>query len=456
MRIRNKLTFLFTAIIAGLLLAFALVVYISFSQNRKEEYYSLLHHTAITKANLLLDAKVEPKVLQLIYRSSENTLFQEEVAIYDTAFNLLYHDAVDIDKVKETRGMIDDIIKKKEIRFNNGQMQVVGILYKHNNSDYVITAAANDEYGYAKLNNLKYTLVICFFVAVVLIFFAGKFIVNKAMQPVADIISKAEEITATNLDLRIPEGSGKDEIAELAITFNAMLDRLEKSFDAQKEFVSNISHELRTPLTAMLAELQLTLSNQRTNDEYKASIRHAIGDAHKLVRLSNGLLDLAKANYDQTEVTFKKIRLDEVLLDARIDVLHKHPEYKVNMVFFEGELEEENFITVKGNEYLLKVAFMNLIENGCKFSDDKTSHVTITYYGDKTILRFKDNGIGIDSNELPLIFTFFYRGENKNYADGTGIGLSLTKKIVDLHQGSISIVSQVNEGTTFTVELTHV
>ncbi len=454
MTIRNKLTLLFTSIIAALLFAFALVVYFAYSGNREEEYYKLLHNTAITKANLLLDAKVTPSVLQLIYHNSENTLFQEEVAIYDTAFHLLYHDAVEIDKVKETKQMIDDIVRKKTIKFYLGDMQVVGILYHHNNNDYVITAAANDQYGYTKLRNLKFTLIISFFIAIIFIFLTGKFIANKALRPVTDMVNKVEEISATNLDLRIHEGNGKDEMAELAGTFNEMLNRLEKSFNAQKEFVSNISHELRTPLTAMLAELQLTFSNPRSNEEYKESIHHAIHDAKKLVRLSNSLLDLAKANYDQTEITFKEVRLDEIVVEARNDVLHNHPEYKVNIIF-ETEIEDDDLISVKGNEYLLKVAFMNLMENGCKFSEEKESTVAITYFRDKTILRFRDNGIGIDEKELPDIFTSFYRGENTKYAEGNGIGLSLTKKIIDLHQGSISIFSTLNEGTTFTIELTH-
>lgn len=455
MKIRNKLTILFTAIIAALMLAFALAIYFSFSNNREEEYYELLRHTAITKANLLLDAKVEPAVLQLIYRHSENSLFQEEVAIYDTAFNLLYHDAVDIDKVKETRQMIDEIINKKEIRFYLGELQAVGLLYKHNGSKYVITAAANDHYGYAKVRSLKYTLIIAFIISIIFIFIAGTFFSKQALRPVSDMVDKVKEITATNLDLRIPEGTGKDEIAELAVTFNEMLNRLEKSFDAQKEFVSNVSHELRTLLTAMLAELQLTISNKRTNEEYKNSIQHGISDVQKLVRLSNGLLDLAKASYDQTEITFKDLRLDEILLDARNDVLHNQTGYKVNIIF-EKEIENDDFISVKGNEYLLKVAFMNLIENGCKFSEKNESTVAITYFKDLTILRFQDNGIGIDQKDLPNIFTSFYRGENKKYASGNGIGLSLAQKIIKLHKGDISIVSKVGEGTTFAVELPHI
>ena len=455
MTIRNRLTFLFMAVIAALLLVFAWVIYFSFSGNREEGYYSSLRQTAITKANLLLDAKIPPRVLQLIYKHSPNSLFQEEVAIYDTSFHLLYHDAVEIDKVKETRKMIDEIVAKKQIKFYQGEMQVVGIFYHHNNKDYVITAAANDQYGYAKLRNLKYTLIISFFVSIIFIYIAGHIFSAKALKPVSDMVDKVEEITATNLDLRINEGNGKDEIAELAITFNAMLNRLEKSFDAQKEFVSNISHELRTPLTAMLTELQVTAEKERSNEYYKDAIDHAIGDAQKVVRLSNSLLDLAKANYDHTEIAFKELRIDELILDARNDVLHDRPSCKIN-VLFETEIEDDDFISVLGNEYLLRVAFINLMENGCKFSKDNEAAIAITYFKDKTILRFHDHGIGIDADELPHIFTAFYRGANRQFAGGNGIGLSLTKKIIDLHKGSITVNSIKDEGTTFTVELPHV
>ena len=455
MTIRNRLTFLFTAIIAALLLIFALVVYFSFSQNREEEYYSSLRHTAITKANLLLDAKIPPRVLQLIYKHSPNTLFQEEVAIYDTSFHLLYHDAVEIDKVKETRQMIDEIVAKKQIKFYQGEMQVVGILYNHDNKDYIITSAANDQYGYAKLRNLKYTLITAFFVAIIFIYIAGHIFSSKALKPVSDMVDEVEEITATNLDLRIKEGNGKDEIAELAVTFNAMLNRLEKSFDAQKEFVSNISHELRTPITAMLTEFQVTVEKERSNEFYKDAINHAISDTQKLVRLSNSLLDLAKANYDHTEISFKEIRLDEVLLDARNDTIHDHPDFKISIIF-EREIEDDDFISVLGNEYLMKVAFMNLMENGCKFSLGKELSVAITYFKDKTILRFQDHGIGISEDEIPKIFNSFYRGGDKKFVGGNGIGLSLTQKIVELHKGLISVNSQIGIGTTFTIELLHV
>lgn len=455
MKIRLKLTLIFTALFAAVLLAFAFVIYLSYSRNREEEYYRRLKQQAVTKANLLLDAKVAPSVLQLIYKNSTNTLYQEEVAIYDTDFHLLYHDAVDIDKVKETRPMIDSIIRLNEIQFYLGKMQAVGFLYHYHDKNYVITSAALDENGYNKVNNLKYTLIICFTGAILLTIMAGIFFSRKALRPVLKMVRRVEDITATNLDLRVDEGNRKDEIAELAVTFNQMLDRLERSFDSQKQFVSNISHELRTPMSSVITELELAVSKSRTETEYKTTISLALADANKIVKLSNSLLDLAKASYDQTEINFKDVRLDELLLDARTQVLKSNPGYQVN-ILFEREIENDDFISVKGNEYLLKVAFINLIENGCKFSNDKRISVAISFHDKNTILRFSDTGIGIPTEDLPNIFTPFYRGTNKGFAYGNGIGLSLTQKIIHLHHGTIAVVSATGEGTTFTVELPHI
>ena len=456
MQIKTRLTLLFTSFVAALLLAFALTVYFTSSQTREEEYFKRLKQQASTKANLLFDTKVDPTVLQLIYKKAPDALFSEEVAIYDTTFHLLYHDAVEIDKVKETKGMIDSIVSLKEIRFYLNDLQVVGFLYEHHNKHYVITAAAKDEYGLTRLTNLRNTLIISFLISVIIIFFVGQFLAQQSLKPVLALVDKVKKITATNLDLRVDEGNRKDEISALAVTFNEMLNRLESSFDAQKQFVSNISHELRTPLAVIISELELATNKERNVQEYKEVIGLALQDARRLARLANGLLDFAKANYDQTEITFKEIRLDEVLLDARQQAIKSNPNYKIQIKFTDDEAEDDDYISVNGNEYLLKVAFVNLMENGCKFSPDNACTVTIAHKHPLAVLQFADNGIGISKEDLPNIFTPFYRGSNKQYADGNGIGLSLTQKIINLHNGNISVDTKENTGTVFTIELVHV
>ncbi|NLR57597.1 HAMP domain-containing protein [Chitinophaga polysaccharea] len=454
MKIKIRLILLFLVLFGGLLLAFAVFIYISSARTRKDEYYEHLKREAITKANMLLDAKVSAGVLQLMYKNADNALFGEEVALYDTAFHLLYHDAVQIDKVKETKAMINDILQQSEIRFEQGRLQVVGLLFEHNGTHYVITAAAIDKYGLQRLQRFKYSLVFSFIGIIGLTIIAGYFFVGKALKPVADMVDKVEEITATNLDLRVPVQNEKDEIGELATTFNKMLDRLENSFDAQKQFVSNISHELRTPLATIVGELQIALTKDRSGQEYKEVILLALADARRLVKLSNGLLDLAKANYDQTEVSRRELRIDELLMDARSAVIKTAEDYKVD-IRFEQEIEDDDFISVNGNEYLLKVAFINLMENACKFSADHQCTVSISYHENKLVLRFMDRGIGIADADIPYIFTAFFRGGNNDFTRGNGIGLSLTQKIIAMHEGNISVWSRTGEGSIFTVEMPH-
>lgn len=451
MKIRTRLTILFTLVTATILLVFAAIIIYSAKENREREFYALLKKEAITKANLILNAEIDSKTLQDIYRNNRATLNEVEVAIYNPSFKLLYHDAVDIDVVKETKPMIDEIAKKGEIQFYQKEWQVIGTTYQFEGKKYIITAAAYDGFGYVKIYNLIETCIIVFIISILVLFMAGRFFSKQAFEPIVNMTDKAKMISATNLDLRLDTNESKDEISELASTFNEMLNRLENSFDSQKHFVSNISHELRTPLSAIIAELELSTHKERNIEEYKTVILNTLQDAKKLAKLSNSLLDLAKANYDPSEIAFKQVRIDEVLLDARQQVQKSNPNYNI-AIHFENDFEDDNQISVNANEYLLKVAFVNLFENGCKFSDDKQSLVSISFEKNKIKLNFSDNGIGISTEELEHIFTPFYRGSNKTHADGNGIGLSLTKKIIQLHKGTISVFSKKNEGTTFTVQ----
>lgn len=458
MKTKTKLSLFFSFITATILLVFASVIYLSAKQSREKEFYHSLKKEAITKANVLFNAKVDSKTLQDIYRSNRKVLNEVEVAIYTPSFQLLYHDAVDIDIVKETPQMIDEIYKKKELQFYVDDWQGVGLTYEYDNQEYIITAAAFDLYGYNKLHTLLLTISVGFIISILIIFIAGRIFSKKAFKPIAQMNERVKIISATNLDLRLENDHNKDELSELAHTFNHMLNRLESSFDSQKDFVSNVAHELRTPLSAMITELDLTANKERTTEEYKLAIGNTLNDARKLARLSNSLLDFAKASYDPSEIAFRSVRIDEVLLDARHQVTRVNQGYIVH-IHFESDFykdENEGKMVVKGNEYLLKVAFVNLFENGCKFSSDNRSKITIALRDNKISLDFSDNGIGIPEKDLENIFIPFYRGENKSFSDGNGIGLSLTKKIIELHQGTIKASSTKNSETVFNVLIPYI
>lgn len=452
MKIRTQITLLFSLITASILLIFATIIYISAKQNRDKEFYSLLKKEAITKANLYFKAKVPSQTLQQIYHNNYKTIQEVEVAVYDKEFHLLYHDAVDIDFVKETPDMIHEIYSKGEIKFHQGDWQVIGLIYSYNNNKYIITAAAYDQYGYNELKSLLRNSCIIFIFSILFIILVGFYFSKKVFQPIKNLTTEMKKISANHLMVRLKTKPEKDELSELAITFNQMLNRLENSFETQKHFVSNISHELRTPLAAIIAELELSLHHQKTSEEYQEILKNALSDAKKITKLSNNLLDLAKASYDPSKITFKPTRIDEILIDACSQIQQVNAAYQTKLSF------EDDFIlysetVLMGNEYLLKVAFINLIENGCKFSEDHLCHISISTSNSKLQLKFSDRGIGIPTEDITKIFTPFYRGKNKSFTYGNGIGLSLTKKIIELHSGTINVTSQLHQGTTLTIQL---
>ncbi|KAB4882259.1 HAMP domain-containing histidine kinase, partial [Bacteroides thetaiotaomicron] len=155
------------------------------------------------------------------------------------------------------------------------------------------------------------------------------------------------------------------------------------------------------------------------------------------------------------QITMEEVRLDELLLDARELVLKAHPDYHIELVF-EQEAEEDNVLTVIGNSYLLTTAFVNLVENNCKYSSNRTSSVLIAYWEQWAIIRLSDNGVGMSDADKENLFKLFYRGENKNIAPGNGIGMVLTQKIIHLHKGELTVSSHKDEGTTFVVKLPHI
>ncbi|MCE7055496.1 HAMP domain-containing histidine kinase [Algoriphagus sp. AGSA1] len=452
MKVRTRITILFTLITASILFFFACVIYYSAKKNREQEFYALLEKEAITKANLFFNAQVESRTLQNIYRNNRQIINEVEVAIYNRDFQLLYHDDVIIDFVKETKSMIDEVYLNGDIRFYQEDWQVVGMLFDFEGSEYIITATAYDESGYNKLNSLLQNSVLVFIIAILFICIAGFFFSKKAFDPVKELTQKAKLISATNLDLRLTTNGNKDELTEMANTFNEMLERLERSFDAQKHFVSNVSHELRTPLAAIIAELELAVSRERNLQECKLVLQNVLSDSRKIVRLTNNLLDLAKASYDPSEISFRPLRIDEILLDARQQVEQAYPAYRI-AIQVEEDFEDDSQIMVNANEYLLKVAFGNLIENGCKYSNEKKITVIMSFAKEHCVLRFVDQGIGIADEDIPNLFSPFFRGENSHFSEGLGIGLSLTQKIVALHQGLITVASKKNMGTTITVQL---
>lgn len=448
MKIRTRLTLLFMLIAMLLTGIFGAVIYFSSEQERENSFYTELQNEAIAKADLYFTSSLSEKEMHKLYSTNNRTLNEVQVAIYDRDFHLIYHDDAKVDYLKETPEMIALIISGKKFRHTDHDIQSIGILYPINGINYAITAAANDTYGKNSINNLLVIILVAFASISAFIYFAGIFLSQKALQPVGDMASRIKDITAGKLQTRLNIGKDKDELSELAQSFNQMLERLENSFDSQKQFVSNISHELRTPLAAMISETEISLQRARTPEEYQQTLSSILEDAQNMNRLSQSLMDLAKAGYDEDEISFNELRADEVLLDSYAKILKENPSYHIS-INISDDLEEEDLM-LRGNEYLLKVAFNNLIENACKYSFDKKCFLNLSKEKSGLKISFLNHGSEIQREDLPYLFQVFYRSKNTSAQKGHGIGLFLTEKIVKLHHANISVSSE-NQTTVFSI-----
>lgn len=454
MKIRTKLTLQYAGLTAAVFLIFVTAVYYVSEHSRSNAFFRHLQSEAITKAHLFLNNQVDAQTMQSIYLNNQNFINEVEVAVYTPDSQILYHDALQNDIIKETPEMIQRILKKKEINFYNNQYQAIGFVYSFKGKEYIVTAAAFDGYGYANRDTLRDMLILLCLGGLTVLVIIGYVLSRSTLAPIRSIVREAEQITASQIDKRLPVKNEQDELGELSTTFNALLERLEKSFDSQKMFVSNVSHELRTPMAALTAELDLALLKQRTPEQYQSAIGNALQDSQRIIKLIDGLLNLAKADYRSEQIKMEEVRLDELLLDAREMVLKAHPDYHVELVF-DQEAEDDNVLTVNGNSYLLTTAFLNLVENNCKYSSNRTSFILISYWEQWAIIRLSDTGMGMSDKDKEHLFQLFYRGENKNAAAGYGIGMTLTQKIIHLHKGEITVSSHQGEGTTFIIKLPH-
>jgi signal transduction histidine kinase len=452
LNIRSRLTIQFTYIVTFILILFSFIIYYFSASYREAEFYSRLEKKALTTAKLLIEVKeVDYKLMKIIDRNSLNALHNERVMIYDDNDHQIYN-SLDNDSIQISKAFLDKIRNEKSIRYHEAKNEAIGLIFKLNSDHYAVIASAYDNYGRIKLYNLIWIILVGFIISIGSTIFFGIIYATKALKPMSDVVTQVDKINIASLDMRVNEGNGTDEIAQLAITFNKMLERLESAFEMQRSFVSNASHELRTPLTSITGQIEVSLMNPRTLEEYKAILESVLEDIKNLNALSNGLLDLAKASSDISAIALHLLRIDEILWETRAELLERKKDYKISIEFAQP-IDDENELIILGNHHLLKTAIVNLMDNACKFSSDKSVEIFLSVKNRDIVTEFKDKGMGIEPEDLEKVFHPFFRANNAKSISGNGLGLTLTERIIRIHSGSIAIESQPLKGTNVGVSI---
>lgn len=451
MKLRTKITLIFVFLTALLqITTFAFVFHFARKYTEKEFYLRLKQRATIAAQTYLEEDELAVENYEGILRSHLQILPDEKEEIYkvDAAGDLMSADSGS----PFPPAFFEEILESEYAETQVGDRYATGLLYHDNEGDFIIVLSASDPYGEGKLDNLRSLLLFSFLAGLLLLWLFGRYAAKQALSPISRIIKKVNTIRATNLHLRLDAGANNDELAELAITFNNMLDRLETSFDLQSNFINNASHELRNPLTAILGQLEIALNKNRHPEEYRTILHGIESEAMRLDTMVNGLLKLAQADFDNKGFIIAPFRLDEVILEINNIIDKSNPDNHISLEF--GYLPpDEGLLVVMGSQSLLGVALKNILDNACKFSRNKL--VTLRLLADSEHLKIiiTDEGIGIPPEDLKNIYEPFFRGSNARGIEGFGFGLPLAYRIIKLHRGELRVTSQIGKGTMVKITL---
>jgi Signal transduction histidine kinase len=444
MKIQHRIALIFALLTMSIVLTVTLADYYIANQNTFEDFYKRLEIRAIVAARTQFEKE---NIASATYEELRNTHLETlpKEQEYFISVNNLNADII-ASKLQLPDVFYNNAIQRGSAQHRDHNVFYYGYLYKQSTGNKLVIISARNEFIDSYLSTLKRTILLSIIITSIVSVMIGLWFSKFILMPVRMITHKMIEITPGRLHLRLPVNKGNDEIAHLAETFNLMLDRLEATFETQKNFISNASHELNTPLTAIIGESEYALSKQRSADDYVNSLSVIYSEAERLKKITSSLLHLAQTGYTGQQKDFAMVRIDEVVYTVKATVDNIIPG---NQVFIDLGLmpEDESKLQVRGNEQLLELAITNIVLNGCKYSNNKPVSITIAATHTRVIVAIEDQGIGIPQHEIAFIYEPFFRASNTGKFNGYGIGLPLSRNIVRMHHGELEVTSEENAGT---------
>lgn len=328
------------------------------------------------------------------------------------------------------------VYSKKSVTSDGKGVSVVGVIS--------ITEKKN------VLDSIHKVLMGFILIIILIIAIGGYSIICRALRPIDKITKTARSISdSNNLSQRIMLGKGSDEVYRLANAFDNMLDKIETSFEKEKQFTSDASHELRTPVAVINSECEYVLECATTLDDAKESVSSIKRQSDKMSKLISELLTISRMDKENLKINFEDVNVSELLnfvCDEQEDIHN-------DTIKLHRNISPE--VYTKSDQMLLARMFINLVSNAYNYGKANGNiWVSLCKDGNDVIFEVKDDGVGISKEDLPKIWERFYRvDKSRAKSDNMGLGLSIVKWIVEHHNGTISIKSQLGTGTEITVKI---
>jgi signal transduction histidine kinase len=318
----------------------------------------------------------------------------------------------------------------------------IPIQNKYYENAYVFELVEDISYFYEIMDKIREILIIGAGGFIVLITVSSLYIARKTTKPIKYLLGATEKFSRQQFEPVLLKRN--DELGMLAAGLDQMGTKLNDYIQYQKQFVSNVSHELKTPLAAIRGFSQYLYEGQNEDEELKKIYYHLVNESDRLTKLIQELLILSKFDKAAPELNIEREDLSELTLHVITEMKPKAESKEISI-----NVDLKKGIMVNVNKTLITHAIANVLDNAIKYSNEGSQITVATWIQENTaIIKIEDQGIGIHQNEIPLVQERFYRAGNSNFANGSGLGLSLCKEIVEKFSGKLVIESEVGVGTT--------
>jgi heavy metal sensor kinase len=315
---------------------------------------------------------------------------------------------------------------------------------------YIRVGRSLQETIYA-LGNLKTILFISVPLYIILASIGGFFLADRALRPIDYITKTARDISRSHLSKRLQMPKTEDEVGRLSTTFNEMLDRLEASFKKERQFTSDASHELRTPVAIISAQAEqgLSLLKNKQNKECANAFISIQAECRKMSYLISQLLMLNKSDEGKYELNLETLDLNLIAEEVANEFKSLSTKKEIEIIF-----NSQDNILISADQTLITRMLINLVDNATRYTQSGgTVEISLSKENDSAIIKVSDTGKGIEKKDIDHIFDRFYQANEARNGQGSGLGLSIVKWIVQIHKGEVSVESEPGKGSTFTVKL---
>lgn len=448
MQIRKRITITYVTLSVLSTLALCIVVLVLFRQNNRYYFIKRLQDRAKIVASIHYqnDPKKAEYFRELKSNGLEELIDEKDFVLKVNGGNTFEYNT-DLPLPPE---FYAEVMQRQSGWIEDSHRYYYGQIFNEAGQKYMVIITAKDRRGTLTTLYMVRLLFIGGLAFIILAYFLGRFLARRVITPMSRITKEVKRISASNLHNRLPDIENNDEIADLTSTFNDMLDRLETSFEIQANFINNASHELKTPITTIIAESEIMLSRPRKTEEYQEALTTIYNQASRLGNLTESLLKLTQTGYDGQKQVKDVARLDEILMDVKVELDKLYPENQVALRL-DDLPEDDSLLLIPCNKPLIELALSNIISNGVKYSNNETVFVTLDVAPKTLTVTITDIGIGIPAEDIPHLYEPFFRGKEASRYNGYGLGLPLAMKIIRMHNGEIKIQSQPDQGTIVTI-----